>query len=278
MIGVALETAARELKAISDSATLDAELLLAHILRIDRGNLRARYEHSLSSADAEYFNQLISRRRGGEPLAYLLGRREFWSLSFKVTPAVLVPRPESELLVECGLQAVANIAQPSVLDLGTGSGAIGLSLAHELPHATVVAADISPQALAVAEDNRRALGLGNARTVLSDWFEAIPDEIFDLIVSNPPYLANKDPHLATGHLAAEPIQALVSGKTGLEAYQVIAPRAMGHLKVGGTLLLEHGNTQASAVCTILHTCGYTKITTFRDLAGHERATRAHKPS
>ena len=167
--------------------------------------------------------------------------------------------------------------QPRILDLGTGSGAIGLSLAYSLPHATVDAVDISPAALAVAEDNRRELGLSNVRTVLGNWFDAIRDETYDLIVSNPPYLADDDPHLATGHLAAEPQLALVSGKTGLEAYKLIAPQALGHLRTGGILLLEHGNTQASALRTILDECGYARMTIIRDLAGHERATRAHKP-
>ena len=277
MIGLVLETAIRDLNAISDSAPLDAEVLLAHTLRIDRGNLRARYDQSISTADTQHFHHLISRRRQGEPLAYLLGHREFWSLSFKVTPAVLVPRPESELLVQFGLDALTGIMQPRILDLGTGSGAIGLSLAYSLPHATVDAVDISPAALAVAEDNRRELGLSNVRTVLGNWFDAIRDETYDLIVSNPPYLADDDPHLATGHLAAEPQLALVSGKTGLEAYKLIAPQALGHLRTGGILLLEHGNTQASALRTILDECGYARMTIIRDLAGHERATRAHKP-
>ena len=150
MIGLVLETAIRDLNAISDSAPLDAEVLLAHTLRIDRGNLRARYDQSISTADTQHFHHLISRRRQGEPLAYILGHREFWSLSFKVTPAVLVPRPESELLVQFGLDALTGIMQPRILDLGTGSGAIGLSLAYSLPHATVDAVDISPAALAVA--------------------------------------------------------------------------------------------------------------------------------
>jgi release factor glutamine methyltransferase len=277
MIGLVLETAIRDLNAISDSAPLDAEVLLAHTLRIDRGNLRARYDQSISTADTQHFHHLISRRRQGEPLAYILGHREFWSLSFKVTPAVLVPRPESELLVQFGLDALTGIMQPRILDLGTGSGAIGLSLAYSLPHATVDAVDISPAALAVAEDNRRELGLSNVRTVLGNWFDAIRDETYDLIVSNPPYLADDDPHLATGHLAAEPQLALVSGKTGLEAYKLIAPQALGHLRTGGILLLEHGNTQASALRTILDECGYARTTIIRDLAGHERATRAHKP-
>ena len=277
MIGLVLETAIRDLNAISDSAPLDAEVLLAHTLRIDRGNLRARYDQSISTADTQHFHHLISRRRQGEPLAYILGHREFWSLSFKVTPAVLVPRPESELLVQFGLDALTGIMQPRILDLGTGSGAIGLSLAYSLPHATVDAVDISPAALAVAEDNRRELGLSNVRTVLGNWFDAIRDETYDLIVSNPPYLADDDPHLATGHLAAEPQLALVSGKTGLEAYKLIAPQALGHLRTGGILLLEHGNTQASALRTILDECGYARMTIIRDLAGHERATRAHKP-
>ena len=277
MIGLVLETAIRDLNAISDSAPLDADVLLAHTLRIDRGNLRARYDQSISTADTQHFHHLISRRRQGEPLAYILGHREFWSLSFKVTPAVLVPRPESELLVQFGLDALTGIMQPRILDLGTGSGAIGLSLAYSLPHATVDAVDISPAALAVAEDNRRELGLSNVRTVLGNWFDAIRDETYDLIVSNPPYLADDDPHLATGHLAAEPQLALVSGKTGLEAYKLIAPQALGHLRTGGILLLEHGNTQASALRTILDECGYARMTIIRDLAGHERATRAHKP-
>ena len=206
-----------------------------------------------------------------------MGRRDFWTLTLAVGPGVLVPRPETELLVEAALEALAGRTAPRVLDLGTGSGAIGLAIASARADAQVDLVDASPEALAVAEANRHALGLGNARTLPGDWFAGLGAARYDAILSNPPYLADADPHLANAQLAHEPPVALVSGPTGLEALGSIATGAMAHLEPGGLLALEHGATQAQAVRGLLAAAGFGAIRTRLDLAGLERATQGTRP-
>jgi len=273
MIREVLGEAAARLAPGSSSPQLDAELLLADLLGISRARLLVRDCEPLDGPARAAFEARIRRRAAGEPIAYLLGRRDFWTLTLAVGPAVLVPRPETELLVETALGLLAARPVPRVLDLGTGSGAIGLSIASARPDARVDLVDASPAALAVAEGNRLRLGLDNARTLLGNWFEPVAGQAYDVILSNPPYLAADDPHLAGAELGHEPRLALVSGPTGLEALAAIARAAPAHLAPGGLLLLEHGATQGAAVRALLAAGGLGAVRTECDLAGLERATQ-----
>jgi release factor glutamine methyltransferase len=225
----------------------------------------------LADRDLEAYRSLLEERRRGVPVAYLTGRREFWSLPLKVTPAVLVPRPETELLVEVALQHIPQSEDCAVLDLGTGSGAVALAIASERPRARVVGIDVSPGALGVARDNGRALGLANATFRLGSWFDAAPGERFDVVVANPPYIALQDPALAA--LAAEPALALVAGPEGLEALAVIIAEAPLHLTPGGWLLLEHGSSQQREVAALLERRGFAAIACHCDYSGLPRITR-----
>ena len=276
MIGAALARATARLAARSDSARLDAELLLAHVLGLERGRLLARAEQPLGEAPARAFEALIARRAKGEPVAYLIGRREFWTLVLEVDAAVLVPRPETELVVELAL-ARLPAAPARVLDLGTGSGAIGLAIARERPAVRVDLVDASAAALAVAEHNRARLGLGNARTLLGHWYAPVAGERYALIVANPPYLAEADPHLDAPELAFEPRRALVAGRSGLEALEAIAAGALSHLDRAGALILEHGATQGEACRRLMGAAGLDRVETHRDLGSLERATLGVKP-
>jgi release factor glutamine methyltransferase len=276
MSRAALADATRRLAASSDSPRLDAELLLAQALGIDRGRLAARDDAPLGPAAAAAFAALVARRAAGEPVAYLTGRREFWSLTLAVGPGVLVPRPETELLVEWALELLRGTAAPALLDLGTGSGAIGLALATERPDAAVDLVEANPAALAFAERNRASVAAGNVRLLAGDWFGPVAGRRYDLIVSNPPYLAADDPHLASAELGHEPRNALVAGPGGLEALAAIAAGAAAHLRPGGALLLEHGAGQAAAVRALLAGAGLHAVESRRDLAGHERATAGRR--
>lgn len=276
MIAAALARATARLARHSGSARLDAELLLAHVLSLERGRLLGRGEQPLDARATAAFEALVERRLEGEPVAYLVGRREFWTLSLGVEAAVLVPRPETELLVELALARLP--AGPGrVLDLGTGSGAIGLAIARERPAVAVDLVDASEAALAVAERNRRRLGLDNARTLLGDWYAPVEQEHYRVIVANPPYLADSDPHLASPELAFEPRAALVAGASGLEALEAIAAGARSHLEDSGVLILEHGALQGEACRRLLGAAGLASIETHRDLASLERATLGVKP-
>ena len=267
-IAALLRAGAAELGAHSDSPRLDAELLLGSILGCNRANLLARGEDPVESALVGRFDALIESRRQGAPVAYLTGHREFWSLRLAVTPAVLVPRPETETLVEAALAHVPPDGDFRVLDLGTGSGALALALAHERPRARVTATDVSPAALDVARANALALGLPQVEWRLGSWFEAVGDARFDLIVSNPPYIAAHDP--ALNCLRREPALALTPGPTGLEAFEHIVGQAAGHLGVGGVLAFEHGAAQAQDVASLMTRHGFHGIQSLRDPAGHPR--------
>jgi release factor glutamine methyltransferase len=271
MIAAALAGAARQLAASSASPRLDAELLLAHVLGVERGRLAA-LEAPLAAPAAAAFAALVARRAGGEPIAYLIGRREFWTLTLEVGPGVLVPRPDTELLVEIALERLKARPAPAVLDLGAGSGAIGLAIAAERADARVDLVEGSAAALAFAERNRARLGLGNARLLHGDWFGAVAGLRYDLIAANPPYLAADDPHLGTAELKHEPAIALVAGPSGLEALAAIAAGAAAHLAADGVVVLEHGATQGADVRALLARAGFEAVATRRDLAGHERAT------
>jgi release factor glutamine methyltransferase len=263
--------AAQSLKPYSDSPRLDAELLLGKVLGLSRASLLSRHDESPSADKTSAFSQLIEQRRSGSPVAYILGEREFWSLKLRVTPAVLVPRPETELLVERALDGTRPDAPHTVLDLGTGSGAIALAIAAERPCWRVTAADVSPAALEVARRNAELLHCDNVEFKAGAWFAAVPSQRFDLIVSNPPYVASTDPRLAK--LKAEPTLALSPGPTGLEALAAIIECAPAHLTAGGRLLLEHGNEQATAVGDLMRLNGYQGVQTYFDFSGKPRATQ-----
>lgn len=246
----------------------EARLLLAHVMGKPAAWLLAHDEQTLPAETLAAFQALLQRRVAGEPVAYLLGRREFYGRDFSVSPAVLIPRPETELLVEFALRKVGAGNTATILDLGAGSGCIAITLALECPGAQVTAIDASPAALAVAQENARRLApQATVRFLASDWFSALAGERFDLIVSNPPYIAAADPHLAQGDLRHEPRTALASGADGLDAIANIIALAPEHLTPGGRLWLEHGYDQAAAVRALLAAAGLTAIEQHRDLAG-----------
>lgn len=251
---------------------LEAQVLLAHALRVQRAWLLARPDEALARAKATAFFKLAQRRRDGEPVAYLTGTREFWGLTLAVTPNVLIPRPETETLVEQALQRLPADRDVRVLDLGTGSGAIALALARERPRAQLVATDTSSGALQVARANARRLGVFNVDFVAGDWFAALApgDPPFDVIVSNPPYIGTADPHLSQGDVRFEPIPALTAGADGLDALRVIVAGAPARLAPGGSLLVEHGYDQAEDVRRLFVEAGFADLASSRDLAGIER--------
>ena len=255
-----------------DSARIEVQCLLQHILNVSRAYLTTHPERRLNKPEQTRYDELLQRRLCGEPIAYLLGEREFFGLTFKVTPATLIPRPETELLVELALQRISKHQPCSVLDLGTGSGAIALTIAHERPEAEVVACDTSTAALDVARENAQRLGIAKVDFVLSDWFQALTGKRFDMIVANPPYVASDDPHLAHGDVRFEPASALVSGNDGLQDIRRIISQASKHLGTNGWLLLEHGYDQAAQVRELLQQAGYDEVFSARDLAGIERVS------
>lgn len=253
----------------------EARLLLGEVLGCNHAWLEAHRDDELADDVAARFDALVARRAAGEPVAYLLGRREFFGRDFAVSPAVLIPRPETELLVEIALTAVADLPAPRILDLGTGSGCLAVTLALERPKAEVTAVDISPVALAVARTNAQRLG-ATLRCIESEWFAALAGERFDLIVSNPPYVAEGDPHLAKGDLRFEPPLALACGIDGLAAIRRIVAEAPAHLTPAGGLHLEHGYDQAVAVAQLLEAAGFTDIEQHCDLAGIVRVSGGHR--
>lgn len=260
----------------SPSPRLDAELLLAAALGKPRSFLHTWPERLVSGEAAERYASYLERRRQGEPVAYILGHQGFWSLDLEVAPHTLIPRPDTELLVETAL-ALVTLPQARVLDLGTGTGAIALALASERLGWQVTGVDRISEAVALAERNRERLGLGNAAFRESHWFSALGAERYDLIVSNPPYIAAQDPHLALGDVRFEPSSALVAGADGLDDIRLIVSQAPAHLNAGGWLLLEHGYDQAAAVRELLVREGFEAVESRRDLGGHERISLGRRP-
>lgn len=256
---------------LPDSPTerLDAELLLAAALGKSRSFLHTWPERIVSSEAAQVFADYLERRRAGEPVAYILGQQGFWKLDLEVAPHTLIPRPDTELLVETALELVPP-TPARVLDLGTGTGAIALALASECPAWQVTAVDRIDEAVALAERNRERLGLGNVQVRASHWFAALVGERFDMILSNPPYIRAADPHLVAGDVRFEPSSALVAGEDGLDDLRVIVAQAPAHLQPGGWLLLEHGYDQAPAVRDLLAAAGFIDVASHVDLGGHER--------
>ncbi|KAF1691018.1 peptide chain release factor N(5)-glutamine methyltransferase [Pseudoxanthomonas koreensis] len=255
----------------------DAEPLLAHVLGRDRAWLFAHATDPVPADAAAAFRALVGRRAAGEPVAYLTGRRGFWTLDLEVTADTLIPRPETELLVELALARIGPDRPARIADLGTGSGAIALALASERPAAVVVATDVAKATLAVAVGNARTLGLGNVWFRRGDWCEALGHDRFDLIASNPPYIAEGDRHLDEGDLRHEPPRALSSGSDGLDAIRAIAATAPRHLVPGGWLLLEHGLEQGATVRGLLEQAGFVEVETARDLEDRDRVTLGRLP-
>jgi release factor glutamine methyltransferase len=255
-------------------AALDAQVLLAHVLRVDRAWVVAHASDALLVEQADAFEALATRRRAGEPVAYLTGVREFWGMPLAVDPRVLIPRPETETLVERALAAIPRERTTHVLDLGTGSGAIAFAIARERPRAVVVATDISDDALAVARFNAGRLNLANVCLLQSDWYGGLPAHpaCFDLIASNPPYVAANDSHLLEGDIRYEPASALRAGDDGLDALRTVVREAPPCLVTGGTLVVEHGFDQGVAVRALMDAAGFDEVGTIRDLGGLERVT------
>ena len=256
---------------------LEADLLLAQVLEVDRAWLFANREHTVAADRARAFLALIDRRAAGEPVAYLLGRREFWSLPLSVTADVLIPRPETESLVETALAYIPADAAWRIADLGTGSGAVALAIAMERPRCEVLASESSPRALQVAERNVATIAPGRVSLHLGCWLEPLPGRLH-VIVSNPPYVAAGDPHLAEGDCRFEPRQALTPGADGMAAIRRIAADALPRLEPGGLLAFEHGFDQGAASRALLRELGYVDVATRRDLEGRERVTCGRKPA
>ncbi|MDM1696600.1 peptide chain release factor N(5)-glutamine methyltransferase [Thiopseudomonas alkaliphila] len=258
----------------SDTAQLDAELLLCQVLGKPRSYLFAWSEQVLTVEQLAHFEQLLARRVAGEPIAYIVGKQGFWSLDLSVEPSTLIPRADTETLVEQALQLPlkAQAEGLQVLDLGTGTGAIALALASERPNWQVTGVDRVPEAVALAQQNQQQVGLTNARFLTSDWFESLAGSRYQLIVSNPPYIAEQDPHLAQGDVRFEPISALTSGADGLDDIRHIIQQAPKYLARHGWLLLEHGYDQAEAVQALMLAQGFLAVETKQDLGRNDRIT------
>jgi len=261
----------------ADTAQLDCEVLLATVIKRDRNYLYTHPEAVVTRSEIADFNSLISKRADGYPVAYLTGWKEFWSIPLSVDRNTLIPRPETELLIETALEFIDKDANLNVLDLGTGSGAIAIALARERPLCPITASDISMNALSLAMANARSNNLPNIRFLKSDWFSELDPQRYDIILSNPPYVESGDPGFNNSEIRYEPRIALDGGAGGMDAYFRIIPAAARHLSGRGRLLVEHGHTQGGPVRQLFRDCHYLDITTRKDYAGHERLTFARYP-
>lgn len=257
---------------------LEARMLLTNVTGLTRTQLITRDTQPLDAVQHAALAALLARRLAGEPMAYLVGEREFYGRPFRVSPAVLIPRPDTEIAVQAALARLTGMQAPRVLDLGTGSGILAVTLACERPDAQVWATDISPAALDIARANAVALGADNVRFLKSDWYAAVPaDARFTLIVSNPPYIAAGDPHLSSGDLRFEPVDALTDHGDGLSDLATIVAGAGAHLEAGGWLMMEHGFDQGDAARRLLRDAGFADVFTERDLGGNERCSGGRWP-
>ncbi len=277
-INQALAAAQSELVASGHpEAKLEAQLLLQHLLQVNRAWLIAHRHENLTPEKLTLFNNLVARRIKGEPIAYILGEREFYGLNFAVTPDTLIPRPDTEMLVEAALSKIPQHINANILDLGTGSGAIALAIAKNRPQTQVTAIDASLAALAVAKKNAASLQIYNVQFLMSNWFGALEHHRFDIIVSNPPYIESADPHLAQGDLRFEPVTALASGADGLDDIRRIIDNCLLYLNPQGWLILEHGYNQAITVSDLMSAAGLVDVATIKDLSGNDRVTIGKNP-
>lgn len=263
--------------AANTEAKLEVQLLMQHVLRVNRAWLIAHENDAFPTETQAEFEALLTRRLQGEPMAYILGEREFFGLALQVTPATLIPRPDTETLVDAALVKIPQNLDVRVLDLGTGSGAIALAIAKHRSQAHIFAVDASPAALEVAIHNAECLRIPNVQFSLSDWFSALEHQRFDIIVSNPPYIESDDAHLSQGDLRFEPISALASGMDGLNDIRTILEQCLTHLNPQGWLMLEHGYNQAEAVSNLMSAAGLVDVATLKDLGGNDRVTMGKNP-
>ena len=274
-IKATLQIASTQLK--TEAAAFEAQLLLQYVLGVNRAWLIA-HEHDVLQPNIQVvFEALLNRRLAGEPMAYIMGDREFYGLDLLVTPDTLIPRPDTETLVEAALAKILDNPNQSILDLGTGTGAIALAVAKHRPKVNVVAVDASAAALEVAKKNVATLAITNVRLMLSDWFDALAGKRFDFIVSNPPYIEKNDVHLTQGDVRFEPISALASGADGLDDIRHIVANCLIYLKPQGWLMIEHGYNQADLVADLMAEAGLVSIQTIKDFGGNNRVTIAKNP-
>ena len=272
----ALHQAGKRLSDASPTALLDAQVLLSHVLQCNTAHLVAWPEKELSDEQAAEFLRLIERRQTGIPVSQLTGSKEFWSLNFSVDNSTLIPRPETESLVEFILEKFSGSKNLNLLDMGTGTGAIAIAIGTEKPGWKIIASDVSPQALALAAQNSRDHQTDNITFIHSNWFENIDQQDFDVIVSNPPYIASDDPHLSQGDVRFEPQSALSSGEKGMDDIEHLCAHAKNHLSKNGWLIVEHGYNQERLVADCFTKNGYSEITQKMDLSGHVRMTAGKK--
>ncbi|VAW61557.1 Peptide chain release factor N(5)-glutamine methyltransferase [hydrothermal vent metagenome] len=265
-----LKTASESLKKTSESPLLDAQVLLAYCLQKNRTWLITWADKAINENNIARFNALIKRRESGEPIAHITGTREFWSLDLNVTKDTLIPRPDTELMVETILQQYPQNTNLNLLDLGTGSGAIALALASERPSWQITATDKSTAALDIAKQNAQQLKLSNIRFVCGSWFEPLANQQFDIIASNPPYIPQSDPHLLQGDVRFEPVSALASGADGLDDIRLISQQAAAYLNKKGMLIIEHGFDQKTEIRHIFQDLGYKNIQQYTDLSHNPR--------
>jgi len=272
IISELLKKSTTQLEKISDSARLDSEVLLCSVLEKNRSYLMTWPEKKLSENQLKHFQKILEQRLQGNPIAHITGHKEFWSLDLKISKNTLIPRPETELLVEQVLEQFPAVTNKKLLDLGTGSGAIALAIASERPHWDITATDQSATALKIAQENAQRLNITNIEFKHGSWYQAVADIKFDIIVSNPPYIVNTDPHLKLGDVRFEPLSALASGTDGLDDINEIANQAKQHLNQGGFLIIEHGYDQQTAVNDIFNKAGFNNVTQTLDLSNNPRNT------